>query len=73
MLPAYAEGFGLTLPWVGVMLLANRFIRVFAYGAIAQLSEAVGARRMHIAAAIVTTLSTALYGVMQGPAGRLDL
>lgn len=68
VLPVYAEDFGLTLPWVGVMLSANRFIRVFAYGAIARLSHAVGARNMCIGAAIVATLTTAAYGLVQGPA-----
>ena len=68
VLPAYAQSFGLTLPWVGVMLSANRIIRVFAYGIIARLTRRVGIRRMCIAAAIVATLSTALYGVSQGPA-----
>jgi DHA1 family inner membrane transport protein len=38
VLPAFAEDFGLTLPWVGVMLSANRFVRVFAYGFIARLT-----------------------------------
>jgi hypothetical protein len=28
VLPAYASDFGLTLPWVGVMLSANRFSRL---------------------------------------------
>lgn len=68
VLPAYAADFGLTLPWVGVMLSANRFVRVFAYGAIARLTHAVGVRRMCIAAAVIATLSTALYGFGQGPA-----
>ncbi len=68
VLPAYASDFGLTLPWVGVMLSANRFVRVFAYGAIARLTHAVGVRRMCIGAAIMATLSTALYGFGQGPA-----
>ena len=67
VLPAYADQFGLTLPWVGVMLSANRFVRVFAYGAIARLTNAVGMRRMCIGAAITATLSTALYGFAQGP------
>jgi len=71
VLPAYAEDFGLTLPWVGVMLSANRFVRVFAYGAIARLTHAVGVRRMCIGAAVVATLSTALYGIVQGPAAML--
>ena len=71
VLPAYAADFGLTLPWVGVMLSANRFVRVFAYGAIARLSHAAGARNMCIGAAIMATLSTALYGIAQGPAVML--
>lgn len=68
VLPAYASDFGLTLPWVGVMLSANRFVRVFAYGAIARLTHAVGVRRMCIGAAVMATFSTALYGFGQGPA-----
>ena len=67
VLPAYAADFGLTLPWVGVMLSANRFVRVFAYGAIARLTQQVGVRRMCIGAAVTATLSTALYGFGDGP------
>ena len=67
VLPAYAESFGLTLPWVGVMLSANRIVRVFAYGVIAKLTHTLGVRQMCIAAAITATLSTALYGIVQGP------
>ncbi len=67
VLPIYADQFGLTLPWVGVMLSANRFIRVFAYGWIARLTNTVGIRRMCIGAAITATLSTAIYGFSQGP------
>jgi DHA1 family inner membrane transport protein len=68
VLPAYAEDFGLTLPWVGVMLSANRFVRVFAYGIIARMTYAIGVRRMCVGAAVVATISTALYGFGQGPA-----
>ena len=71
VLPAYAEQFGLTLPWVGVMLSANRIVRVFAYGIIAQLTHSLGVRTMCIAAAVVATLSTALYGLGHGPATML--
>jgi DHA1 family inner membrane transport protein len=67
VLPAYAEEFGLTLPWVGVMLSANRFVRVFAYGAIARLTHAIGVRNMCIVAGVGATLSTVLYGVGEGP------
>lgn len=68
VLPAYAEDFGLTLPWVGVMLSANRFVRVFAYGMIARLTYKIGVRRMCLGAAVLATVSTALYGFGQGPA-----
>jgi MFS family permease len=67
VLPAYAESFGLTLGWVGLMLSANRIVRVFAYGVIARLTQRVGVRSMCIAAAVAATVSTALYGVSQGP------
>jgi MFS family permease len=67
VLPVYAEEFGLTLPWVGVMLSANRFVRVFAYGVVARITQALGVRTMCIIAAITATVSTALYGVGQGP------
>ena len=68
VLPVYAEDFGLTLPWVGVMLSANRFVRVFTYGVIARLTNAIGVRHMCVAAALLATISTALYGFGQGPA-----
>ncbi len=67
VLPIYAADFGLTLPWVGVMLSANRFVRVFAYGAIARITLVVGLRTMCIVAASTATLSTAIYGFGQGP------
>ena len=68
VLPVYAADFGLTLPWVGVMLSANRFVRVFAYGAIARITVLLGLRKMCIIAAITATVSTAIYGFGQGPA-----
>jgi MFS transporter, DHA1 family, inner membrane transport protein len=68
VLPVYAEDFGLTLPWVGVMLSANRFVRVFAYGLIARMTYAIGVRHMCVCAALIATISTALYGFGQGPA-----
>ena len=68
VLPAYAEDFGLTLPWVGIMLSANRFVRVFAYGILARLTQTVGVRRMCIVATITATATTAMYGLGQGPA-----
>ena len=71
VLPVYAEHFGLSLAWVGVMLSVNRIVRVFAYGAIAKLTYSFGARSMCIAAAFIATISTAIYGFGQGPATLL--
>ena len=68
VLPAYAKDFGLTLPWVGIMLSANRFVRVFAYAILARLTQTVGVRRMCIVATITATATTAMYGLGQGPA-----
>lgn len=67
VLPAYASEFGLTLPWVGVMLSANRFVRVFAYGVIARLAFRLGLRKMCLWAAVTATVSTAAYGLVEGP------
>lgn len=68
VLPVYADAFGLTLPWVGLMLSANRIVRVFAYGAMARLTQRIGVRRMCIGSTITATVSTAMYGFAEGPA-----
>lgn len=68
VLPVYADDFGITLGWVGVLLSANRFVRVFAYGVIARATYAIGVRRMCFAAATCAVISTAIYGFGQGPA-----
>ena len=49
-----------------MLLSANRLVRIFAYGAIAEVSRRIGARRLTIAAAIGATASTAAYGVCTG-------
>jgi len=67
VLPVYAESFGLSLPWVGVMLSVNRLVRVFAYAQLTRVARLVGVRRMCILAAITATMSTAMYGFGQGP------
>jgi DHA1 family inner membrane transport protein len=69
VLPIHAAAFGVSFAWVGVLLSANRLVRIFAYGAIAALAHHTGARRLTIAAAIAATLSTAAYGVCtsEGP------
>ena len=68
VLPAHAAAFGVSLAWVGVLLSANRFVRVFAYGQVARLTAAVGVRPMCIAATVASVIATGLYGLGRGEA-----
>lgn len=67
VLPLHAAAFGITLPWVGVLLSANRFIRVFAYGLVARASASVGLRWACIGAAVASVVATSAYGLGDGP------
>lgn len=66
VLPVHAASFGITLAWVGVLLSANRFVRVFAYGLVARATHVVGLRRICIAASIASVIATGLYGLADG-------
>jgi MFS transporter, DHA1 family, inner membrane transport protein len=66
VLPVHADAFGISLIWVGILLSINRFVRVFAYGYVAQATEYFGARRMCIVASIGAVVSTAIYGIGVG-------
>jgi DHA1 family inner membrane transport protein len=66
VLPVNAAEFGITLAWVGVLLSANRFIRIFTYGLIARATDAVGLRRMTLITAIAGAGSTFVYGLADG-------
>ena len=71
VLPVHAEAFGVSLIWVGVLLSANRFVRVFAFGWIAGLAHRLGLRRLCIAALLAAIVSTAMYGLTTGAAALL--
>ena len=58
ILPVYAENFGLTIPMVGILLAANRIVRIFIYTLISKLVTSFGARVLCIIAAVMATLST---------------
>ena len=58
VLPLHAATFGISLAWVGVLLSANRFVRLFAYGALARVAGHAGLRRFTIAAAMLGAAST---------------
>lgn len=71
VLPLHAEAFGISLVWVGILLSANRFVRVFAYGLIARITLAFGARLMTIVAVLGASASTLMYGLVDGGWGLL--
>ena len=71
VLPLHAQSFGVNLVWVGVLLSANRVVRVFAYGWVARLGQRFGLRRLCIVALLVAIVSTALCGLATGAAALL--
>ena len=66
ILPLYAEDFGLTIPMVGILLAANRIVRIFIYTLISKLVTFFGTRTLCVIAAIMATVSTCLYGISSG-------
>ena len=68
VLPVNAAAFGIGLVWVGVLLAANRLIRIILYGAIAAVAEAMGPKNLTVLAATAAAVSTLmLWGVDGGP------
>ena len=66
VLPIHAAAFGISIAWVGILLSANRLIRVFVYGWIARLSSQLGARRLCLIAVVGAVVSTGMYGLAEG-------
>ena len=62
-LPAHAAELSLPLWSVGILLGANRIVRLFTNGMAARLFTRVGGRRPVIAAAVGSAVSTAMYGL----------
>jgi len=67
VLPLHVATFGVSLGWVGILLSANRFVRVFAYGPMVRIGARFGLRGFAGAATVAATVSTALYGLAIGP------
>ena len=65
-LPVSAGAFGISIVWVGVLLSANRFVRIAFYGAIAQAITAFGLRPATIVACIGGASSTVMYWLFDG-------
>lgn len=65
VLPLHAATFGVSLAWVGVLLSANRMVRLFAYPFLPRLA-ATGLRRFTIAAAALGGISTLTFAAASG-------
>lgn len=66
ILPLEATNLGISLPLVGVLLSANRLIRLFSNGWASAIFARFGARRPLIGAALLGLISTIFYGVGWG-------
>ena len=66
VLPVSAEVFGVSLVWVGILLSANRFVRIITYGAIAHATTTYGIRLATIVACIGGASSTVMYWMFDG-------
>lgn len=61
LLPLMPEAFGISLAWAGLLLAANRLVRIFAYTHVARLTAHLGARRAGTIAAVGAIVSTAVF------------
>ena len=66
LLPLYAASFGVTLPEAGILLAANRLIRIVGYGWVGRFHAAHGPRTACLLAAVGAIISTFLYAVASG-------
>jgi MFS family permease len=66
LLPLYAASFGVTLPEAGVLLAANRLVRIAGYGWVARFYADRGPRAACLLAAFGAVLSTLSYATLSG-------
>lgn len=66
LLPVHAAAFGVTLPEVGVLLAANRLIRIVGNGLVARFYARRGPRLTCLCAAVAAAASTFGYAFLTG-------
>jgi len=66
LLPLHAAEFGVTLPEAGLLLAANRMVRIFGYRWVANFYARRGPRAACLAAAAGAVLSTLGYATLSG-------
>ena len=73
LLPLHAEAFGITLAQAGVLLAANRLVRIFGYSYVVRYSARVGDRPTVMLAAASAVICALGNGVISGFWGLLTL
>src|SRR5207253_3991728 len=71
LLPLHHDGFGVSLAEAGLLLAANRLVRIAGYGWMARLYAEHGPRSACLLAALGSVLSTLGYGLLAGNWGLL--
>jgi MFS transporter len=66
LLPLHAAAFGVNLPEAGILLAANRLVRIAGYGWVARGFERYGARGACVLAALGAAASTFGYATLNG-------
>lgn len=66
LLPVYYSEFQIPLAWVGLMLSANRIVRLLANTAVARAISRWGMKPIVLLGGILATLTTSLYGLGLG-------
>jgi hypothetical protein len=66
LLPLHAAVFGVSLPEAGILLAANRFVRILGYGWVSRYFQRQGARRTCLYATLGAALATLGYGLLSG-------
>ncbi len=66
LLPLYAATFGVTLPEAGLLLAANRLVRIAGYGWVGRFYAAHGPRKACLLATAGAIISTFMYAVTSG-------
>ncbi len=73
LLPMYAPAFGVSLPEAGVLLAANRLVRIAGYGAVARFYAARGERLSCTLAVLAAAVCALGYATLTGFAALLVL
>jgi hypothetical protein len=66
LLPLHAAAFGVTLAEAGLLLAANRLVRIIGYGWVARSYERHGARAACVAAVLGSVVSSLGYALLPG-------